>query len=219
LAGRSADYKAQGLGDCIDCELCVRVCPTGIDIRNGLQYECVQCAACIDACDSIMDQMRYPRGLVRYTTEELLENGGKYHLLRPRLIGYAAALGLMVALLFVMLSTRIPLEVEAIRDRNVLYRINSAGLIENAYTLKVLNKTQETVDYAVTLQGDAAIQFAKPLTLSAAPGELVSLPVTLVADPDKLKQPEYDVTFIVHDTHNPDVYKDRESRFLVPTSR
>jgi cytochrome c oxidase accessory protein FixG len=216
---RDADYQAEGLGECIDCELCVRVCPTGIDIRKGLQYECVQCAACIDACDSIMDQMNYPRGLVRYTTENLLENRGKYRLLSPRLIGYATALGLIISVFLVMLSTRIPLEVEAIRDRNVLYRENSAGQIENVYMLKVLNKTQEAADYTVTLKCDDAIHFPAPVTLSAAPGELVSLPVTLVAAPDKLNKPEYDVTFIVHDTHHPDVYKDRESRFLVPTAR
>lgn len=84
---KSADPKALGLGDCIDCELCVQVCPTGIDIRNGLQYECISCALCIDACASIMDKMGYEKGLIRYTTENELE-GKTHHLLRGRVIGY-----------------------------------------------------------------------------------------------------------------------------------
>ncbi|WP_308936451.1 4Fe-4S dicluster domain-containing protein, partial [Pseudomonas juntendi] len=88
---KGADYKAQGLGDCIDCTLCVQVCPTGIDIRDGLQIECIGCAACIDACDGIMDKMNYPKGLISYTTEHNL-SGQKTHLLRPRLIGYALVL-------------------------------------------------------------------------------------------------------------------------------
>ena len=86
-----------GLGDCIDCTMCVQVCPTGIDIRDGLQIECIGCAACIDACDAIMDRMNYPRGLISYTTEHNL-SGQKTHLLRPRLIGYAVALLAMMGL-------------------------------------------------------------------------------------------------------------------------
>jgi polyferredoxin len=86
---RKAAPRRQGLGDCIDCQLCVQVCPTGIDIRDGLQMACIGCAACIDACDSIMDKMGYARGLISYTSEHTLQ-GGKTHLLRPRLIGYAA---------------------------------------------------------------------------------------------------------------------------------
>src|SRR6056300_702824 len=80
---RAEDPEALGLGHCIDCTLCVQVCPTGIDIREGLQYECIACAACIDACDSVMDKMNYPRGLVRYTTEHSLQHKGT-RVLRPR---------------------------------------------------------------------------------------------------------------------------------------
>ncbi|HEX6590515.1 MAG TPA: cytochrome c oxidase accessory protein CcoG, partial [Moraxellaceae bacterium] len=122
---KTADYHAQGLGDCIDCELCVQVCPTGIDIRNGLQFECIQCAACVDACDSVMDQMGYARGLVRYTTENMLEKGSRYHFLRPRLIGYATMIGIMAAIFVVTLGLRVPLQVETIRDRNQLFRESS----------------------------------------------------------------------------------------------
>ncbi|MDF3031818.1 MAG: ccoG [Moraxellaceae bacterium] len=216
---RSADPAAQKLGDCIDCELCVQVCPTGIDIRNGLQFECIQCAACIDACDSVMDQMGYARGLVRYTTENILEHGGRYRFLRLRLVGYAAMIGIMATLFVVTLALRVPLEVEAIRDRNQLYRENSEGLIENVYLLKVQNKAQRDHAYTVTLAGDPHIHLGKPLELRVKAGELVSVPVTLVADPGELDTSKYDIEFRVRSQDDGDIAKSIESRFLAPAVR
>lgn len=216
---REANRQELGLGDCIDCELCVQVCPTGIDIRDGLQFECIQCAACIDACDSIMDQMGYPRGLVRYTTENLLEKGGKYQLFRLRFVAYAVMITLMVSLFAVALARRIPLEVETIRDRNQLYRENSEGLVENVYLLKIMNKSQGSEHYTVTLSGNPAITLKKPLAMDVDAGELVSVPVTLVADPGLLKQSKYDVTFTVQASHDPAVKKEIETRFLGPVAR
>lgn len=216
---RDADYKAQGLGDCIDCQLCVQVCPTGIDIRDGLQYECIQCAACIDACDSIMDQMGYDRGLVRYTTETLLEKGGKYRLFRFRLLGYATVMAAVAGVFLIALTMRTPLEVETLRDRNQLYRENNEGLIENVYLLKVLNKSQQAERYVVTLAGDPRITLNGTLTLLAEPGEQVTTPVTLTADPGLLDSSKYTVTFRVQSSLNPRVHKDSETRFLAPASR
>ena len=132
---KTADYKAQGLGDCIDCTLCVQVCPTGIDIRDGLQIECIGCAACIDACDAVMDKMNYPRGLISYTTEHNL-SGQQTRLLRPRLIGYAIALLAMLAVFAWAVSNRPLVELDVLKDR-VLYRENELGRIENVYTLKL----------------------------------------------------------------------------------
>ena len=129
---KTADYKAQGLGDCIDCTLCVQVCPTGIDIRDGLQIECIGCAACIDACDAVMDKMNYPRGLISYTTEHNL-SGQQTRLLRPRLIGYAIALLAMLAVFAWAVSNRPLVELDVLKDR-VLYRENELGRIENVYT-------------------------------------------------------------------------------------
>src|SRR5690554_1628921 len=131
---RKADPAMLGLGSCIDCGLCVEVCPTGIDIRNGLQIECIGCAACIDACDAIMDKMGYPRGLISYTTEHNL-SGQKTRLLRPRLIGYAAALLVMMGLFSWALVNRPLVQIDVLKDR-VLYRENEEGMIENVYTLK-----------------------------------------------------------------------------------
>ncbi|HEX4869603.1 MAG TPA: cytochrome c oxidase accessory protein CcoG, partial [Moraxellaceae bacterium] len=213
---RTADYHAQGLGDCIDCELCVQVCPTGIDIRNGLQFECIQCAACVDACDSVMDQMGYARGLVRYTTENMLEKGGKYHFLRPRLIGYATMIGVMAAIFVVTLGLRVPLQVETIRDRNQLFRENSDGMIENVYLLKVLNKSQDADRYTVAVEGDKSIRMSREITLDAAPGELVSVPVTLVADPEQLHHRKNDIVFHVRSVNSARVADESKSRFLAP---
>lgn len=215
---KEADYKSDGLGACIDCELCVQVCPTGIDIRDGLQFECIQCAACIDACDSIMDQMGYERGLVRYTTENLLEKGGQFKLLRLRLVAYTVVIGLMVSLLVYALASRVPLEVETIRDRGQLYRENSEGLIENVYLLKVMNKSQVTERYTLTLLGDPRITLSKPVALTVEPGELVSVPVTLSADPGLLDKTKYTVSFSVRSRHDATVVKTSESRFIAPVS-
>jgi cytochrome c oxidase accessory protein FixG len=214
---KNTDYKADGLGDCIDCQLCVQVCPTGIDIRDGLQVACIQCALCIDACDSIMDQMNYPRGLIRYTTEHLLEHKTGYNWLRPRLIGYSVVLLVMVGLFAYTLAMRVPLSIEAIRDRNQLYRENNEGLIENVYTLKVMNKSQQTETYHIALKGDDAIKLVNVHDFSLAAGEVSNLPVTLQADPGLLEKAKYEIEFQVQATSNDDVNAKIESRFLAPT--
>ncbi len=216
---KETDYKAHGLGDCIDCTLCVQVCPTGMDIRDGLQCECIQCAACIDACDSIMDQMGYARGLVRYTTENILEHGGKYRLLRLRLIGYATVIAIMASVFLIALALRVPLEVETIRDRNQLYRETSTGMIENSYLLKIMNKSQKAESYSLRLEGAPEISMRAPATLDIGPGEMITVPVTLSADPGYLKQSKYDITFSVQSRQDEGIRKNSESRFLAPASR
>jgi len=213
---KGVDYHSEGLGDCIDCTLCVQVCPTGIDIRNGLQFECISCAACIDACDSIMDQMGYERGLVRYTTEHLLEHGGRYKFLRGRLIGYAGLIGVMAIVFLVALAFRVPLELDAIRDRNQLYRENNEGLIENVYLVKAMNKSQKAEHYRLTMSSDAPIRMVAPVEFTLEAGELESLPVTLVADPGELTKTKYDIRFDLQARSDEDVRKSTESRFLAP---
>src|SRR5574343_1768785 len=117
--GRKVDAKAAGLGDCIDCGLCVQVCPTGIDIRNGLQYECIGCAACIDVCDQVMDKVNLPRGLVRYSTENAMSQhldrkAIMAHIVRPRILLYTAILAIILGLTAWFLAHRIPLKVDII---------------------------------------------------------------------------------------------------------
>ena len=179
------DYKARGLGDCINCTMCVQVCPTGIDIRDGLQYECIGCSACIDVCDHVMDKMGYPRGLIRYTTENAM-TGRPGRLLRPRILVYLALLAILSGLFLFTVSQRQLVELDVIRDRNQLYR-ETAGLIENIYTLKLINK--DDLDHRFTL-GVAGIEGLRLLldkeAILVEAGTVADLPVRVRVGEDNL---------------------------------
>jgi cytochrome c oxidase accessory protein FixG len=156
--GRKTDLATANLGHCIDCKLCVQVCPTGIDIRQGLQYECIGCAACIDVCDGVMDKMRYPRGLIRYDTENGLQsNAGRSamlaRVLRPRVLGYASVLVLVCIALAASVLTRAPFKVDVVRDRGALARTVEDGWIENVYRLQLMNSTERQQRYRIRAQG------------------------------------------------------------------
>jgi cytochrome c oxidase accessory protein FixG len=172
---RGEDARAAGLGDCIDCTLCVQVCPTGIDIRKGLQYECIACAACIDACDGVMDRMQYPRGLIRYSTQKAID-GGEPHVLRPRTAIYGLLLAALFGLFVWAIANRSSVDVDVIRDRNALYREAPGGRVENVYTIKLLNKQAEPTRYILSVSGleSARLDGADP-ALELAAGELRSL--------------------------------------------
>ena len=181
---RSADAKSLGLGDCIDCTLCVQVCPTGIDIRDGLQSNCIGCAACIDVCDSVMDKMSYPRGLIRYSTENALANGWsrtelRQRILRPRVLIYGALLG-VVALTFVTsLSLRSPFQVNVIRDRGVMARTVENGAAENVYRLQIMNATETAQHYRIAVQGPHGVALAQTVNIQLNPVEERYIPVTV----------------------------------------
>ncbi|CAH0198212.1 cytochrome c oxidase accessory protein CcoG [Pseudomonas mediterranea] len=214
---RDANPANLGLGDCIDCQMCVQVCPTGIDIRDGLQMECIGCAACIDACDSIMDKMGYARGLVKYTSERQLQ-GGKTHLLRPRLIGYTAVLLVMIGALVVALVERPMVSLDVSKDRG-LFRENSQGLIENIYSLKIINKTQQGQDYQLSLvDGDDFVLQGKT-RLSLAPGEIVDVPVSVAMLSERPRSGSQELTFRVTDSDEPNIHSDARSRFVAPMNR
>ncbi len=156
--GRSIDHKAQGLGDCIDCGLCVQVCPTGIDIRDGLQSECIGCAACIDVCNSVMDKMRYPHGLIRYATQNGMAQGLTRaqmlrRTLRPRVLIYGTVLLAITVALFTSIALRTPFKVDVVRDRASLARIVDEGRIENVYRLQLMNATETVQRYRVQVSG------------------------------------------------------------------
>lgn len=206
-----------GLGDCIDCQMCVQVCPTGIDIRDGLQMECIGCAACIDACDSVMDKMGYARGLVRYTSEHELQ-GGKTRLLRPRLIGYALVLVVMIAALVAALDQRSMVSLDVIKDRG-LFRENSQGQIENIYSLKIINKTQHTQHYRVQLQDAEGFQLQGKTGLTLAPGEIIDVPVSVALLAERPANSSQAITFEVIDTDEPSVRSVAKSRFVAPLNR
>jgi polyferredoxin len=143
-------FQPDQLGDCVNCTICVQVCPTGIDIRNGLQYECIACGACIDACNEVMDKLEYPRGLIRYSTQHAID-GKATHVLRPRVFVYGTLLLLLAVAWTWGVLHRKPFIAEVLRDRNALYRVLGDGSVENAYTLKIVNKTDLAVHFAVTL--------------------------------------------------------------------
>lgn len=155
---RKADPTALNLGSCIDCSLCVQVCPTGIDIRKGLQYECIGCGACADVCDTVMDKMGYARGLVKYTTENAMKNKWTQaqtwrHIFRPRILIYTTILSAIVVAMVVSLAVRTPYKVNVFRDRGVMARIVNGGKIENVYQLQVMNATEATQHYKITVSG------------------------------------------------------------------
>ncbi|CCN33421.1 putative Cytochrome c oxidase cbb3 type,accessory protein FixG [Vibrio nigripulchritudo SFn27] len=208
---RKADPKSLGLGDCIDCDLCVQVCPTGIDIRDGLQYECINCGACIDACDKTMDRMGYEKGLISYTTEHRL-SGHKTHIMRPKLLGYGVVMILMTGLFLFQIASVEPAGMSVLRDRNQLFRMNSEGLVENTYTLKIINKTQERQEYTLSVEGLSDVRWYGAQTVHVNPGEVLNLPLSLGADPDKLRSPISKIQFILSDSDQFTV--EVESRFI-----
>lgn len=214
---REVEPASVGLGDCIDCHMCVQVCPTGIDIRDGLQMECIGCAACIDACDSIMDKMGYARGLVGYTSERELQ-GGKTHLLRPRLIGYTAVLLVMIGALVMALVERPMVSLDVSKDRG-LFRENSLGQIENIYSLKVINKTQQRQQYYLALVAGSGFQLQGKTEISLDAGEIVDLPVSVALLAEHPNSGSQTIVFEVVDRHDPSVRNQANSRFVAPLNR
>ncbi|MBN4063770.1 cytochrome c oxidase accessory protein CcoG [Cardiobacterium sp. AH-315-I02] len=213
---KTLDKVAAGLGDCIDCTICVQVCPTGIDIRNGLQYECIGCAACIDACDDVMDKMGYDRGLIRYTTENSLE-GKQEHVIRPRMIVYALILTGITIGAFYSILARTPIGMDVIRDRNSLYRETNDGLIENVYIIKLLNMDSKDHSYILSAQGIPDLILKKDVTeITVKSGEVAELPVRIQVDADNLKQRSSEVIFTLKAVGYDELVVIEEARFLGP---
>jgi len=213
---RSVDPAAAGLGDCIDCTLCVQVCPTGIDIRNGLQYECIACSACIDACDDVMDKMGYEQGLIKYTTEHAMQ-GGTTHILRPRIIIYAVILLSIMAAFAYSFSQRISLGLDVIRDRNTLYRETTDGLIENVYILKVLNMDNAAHQYELSVSGIPGLSLHRDIEVIQVPsGGILELPVRLRAEEGDLEARSNDVVFELVATDDAELIAREDARFLGP---
>ena len=213
---RSVDPVAAGLGDCIDCTLCVQVCPTGIDIRDGLQYDCIACSACIDACDDVMDKMGYEQGLIKYTTEHAMQ-GGKTHILRPRIIIYAVILLAIMAAFAWSFSQRVSLGLDVIRDRNTLYRETSDGLIENVYILKVLNMDNAAHQYELSVSGIPGLTLHKDMAVIQVPsGGIMELPVRLRAEEGDLEVRSSDVVFELVATDDDELIAREDARFLGP---
>ena len=217
---KSADPKAAGLGACVDCGICVQACPTGIDIRNGLQYECIGCAACIDGCDQVMDKMGYPRGLIRYASENALqgkssERGLLRRVLRPRTLIYSAILLAVVVAFLGMLYLRVPLKVDVIRDRATLARELNDGRLENVYRLQIMNTTEQAHEFTVTASGIDGMELVGKLPVTVPAASAVTLPVALRVDPAKTTAGSHAVRFVVEDSSDARVKADEKSVFYV----
>lgn len=170
--------KANGMGDCVDCELCVQVCPVGIDIRQGLQYECINCGLCIDACDQTMQYFDYPTGLIRYQGEPVSQSPWRRHL------GYGSAIALTLLAIVGWAYQWQSTELSISRDRQAMYRVSSEGLIENTFTLSISNKQQQPRQYQLQISGLAAPQLIGGDIISLNPAEQQQHIISIaVADP------------------------------------
>jgi len=218
---RSVDPRSAGLGDCIDCNMCVQVCPTGIDIREGLQIECIACAACVDVCNDVMDKMKYPRGLIRYSTHHAMEERRPARVLRPRVMVYGLLLlGLLVGF-GISVANRSTLIVDVIRDRNMLYRELPGGLVENVYTITFVNKTENERSYRVSARGieGLAVGFDAPLPLVSAPGEVRRVPLRLQAPARSVPPGGAEVMLVVEALGETPATVERGTRFLGPADQ
>lgn len=213
---KSDDPKLLGLGSCINCTICVQVCPTGIDIRDGLQNECIGCAACIDACDDVMSRIGYDPGLIRYTTERSLENE-KTSIFRPRIIVYGLILVTLLITLGYSVIQRTPLGLDVIRDRNSLYRETDKGLIENVYTLKILNKDNQDHFYNLIIKTELPIILlldAKEIFVPT--GEVGELSARAQIDPVDLPQQSVEFDFVITTRGSSDISATEIAKFVGP---
>ena len=218
---KGVDYKAQGLGDCIDCALCVQVCPVGIDIRNGLQYECIGCGLCVDACNTVMDKMHYPRGLIRFSTQNGVSNRWSQsqilrRVLRPRVLVYTAVLVALCVAMLASLVTRTPLKVDVVRDRAALSRIVAGGKLENIYRLQIMNATEGPQRYRIAARGLEGLEVASEaeVDIDAAQSRWVAVRLQI---PYGSAQPgSHAVHFDVQALGDSAAHVSEKSVFLVP---
>jgi cytochrome c oxidase accessory protein FixG len=218
---KKADPKGAGLGSCVDCNLCVQVCPTGIDIRDGLQYECIGCAACIDVCDTVMDRMSYPRGLIRYSTqraldERLTQSQVLRRMLRPRVMIYATLLLVLTALLIGSLATRNPLRVDVIRDRNTLARIAEGGNIENNYRVHLMNASELPQRLSVSVEGIDGIEIVGTREVDVQAASNRAVPVTVQVPPGAGKPGSNEIRFVVRSGDDERLSRREKAVFIVP---
>jgi cytochrome c oxidase accessory protein FixG len=229
---RKADASSQKLGSCIDCNLCVQVCPTGIDIRKGLQYECIGCGACADVCDTVMDKMGYERGLVKYSTQNAIDNNWTHsqmlrRILRPRVLIYASILLLLIAALVASLWFRTPFRVDVVRDRGVMARLSDDGKLENVYRLQIMNGTESPQHFTLNVTGIDDIEIETEAasdnddgeddikTILVKPTESRWVIVDLKIPDGSLESGSHKIKFEIESMETKDVVSEK-SVFLVP---
>ncbi len=218
---KKADPKALGLGSCVDCTLCVQVCPTGIDIRKGLQYECIGCGACIDVCDEVMTKVGYPKGLIKYSTQNGISNGWTTaqmvrRALRPRVLVYSGILALICVAVGVSLYLRVPLKVDVIRDRGALAREVEQGYIENVFRLQIMNATESKQRYAIRVDGLTGLKLASEPEVEVLPTEVRSLAVRVQLPPGAAASGSHPMKFSIQSVSDQSNHVEEKAVFLVP---
>ena len=204
-------------GDCIDCTMCTQVCPTGIDIRDGLQLECIGCAQCIDACDSVMDKLGKPRGLIRYSSQNAVERHRR-RVLRPRVLIYPVILTVLLSVLATLLLTAKTADFAVLRFRGMPFNTTAAGEISNQITLKVTNRSDQPHLYAVSITGPGSPRIqveSNPILIK--PGEMKTQPALVLIDPAVFKMGICDVNLTLTDGDGLQIT--RSYRLLGPSSR
>jgi cytochrome c oxidase accessory protein FixG len=217
---RTRDPRALGLGDCVDCGICVQVCPTGIDIRHGLQYECIGCGACVDGCNQVMAKLGYPKGLIRYSTENAI--AGRYrdadilrHLARPRTLLYAGLLALVSAAVIGGLLLRTPLKVHVSRDRANLVRELDDGRLENVYRVQIINAREQERRYVISAHGIAGVEVLldEPQPVRLPPAGARTLPVEVRVPAQSVRPGSTPLVLRVEAADDPTVSLERTTVF------
>jgi cytochrome c oxidase accessory protein FixG len=210
-----------GVGDCIDCTMCVQVCPTGIDIRDGLQYECIGCAGCIDACNNVMDKIGKPRGLIRYATENALVHGltnaqARKRVFRPRVLIYTGLLGVLVAVMFGTLAMRTPLKLDVIRDRGSMGREVEDDQIENVYRLQVMNTGETGHRYKLAVEGIAGARVVENDVIEVAGATTRLVAVRVRAPAGEGRKGSNKIEFELTALDDPSLHVEEKAVFIVP---
>jgi cytochrome c oxidase accessory protein FixG len=200
--GRGADIslplapRPTPLGDCVDCEVCVQVCPTGIDIRDGLQLECIGCAQCIDACDVVMDKLKMPRGLIRYSTQHAIA-GNESRIIRPRVAIYSALILGFLTLLTILLVTKSATDVTLLRNLGRPFVLTDKGDVENTMRVKIVNRSDKVQRYRIVTNFPDVRVVQTNEQISLQPGDTLTEPVQIIAPPGLFKMGTLDVSLRV----------------------
>ena len=209
------DYQAKGLGDCIDCSWCVQVCPVDIDIRDGLQYECINCGLCVDACNTVMDKMHYPRGLIRFTSDDELQTG-KTRYVRGRVFGYSGILLAMIGLFIYTIATREPVTIDVDRDRGArMYRLQG-DQVENVYTIKIHNMDRVAHTFDLKVEGPYDFEIKRYNPVPIEQNEIFAVPVRITVAKKALEAVKTTITFTIISTDDDAVSATEKTTFIGP---
>ena len=208
---KSEDQEEKG--DCIDCNLCVDVCPTGIDIRNGTQLECINCTACIDACNPVMEKIGKPEGLIRFDSVNNIENGTGFKW-TPRMIGYSAVLFVLTIAMGYILASRTDIDASVLRAPGSNFTKDASGYVTNIYNLELVNKTFEKLDYNVVVGNKNVEMIFIDKDLTVPEGEIVKKVFMLKMPQEAIKQNNTKVKLTLYT--NGKLNKEFETSFLGP---